>query len=267
MHHHRKKSGHGHHSTSTTDVRKSASSSDPSSKSKRPGTSRRTTSSSAQKSSRGHREREQDQYDTWQEEPESFPQYCTVCDQLLAPEVNGLYCSDTCRRVDQNSTSYASTMSTYYMGGNYSSYNNTNYEEPRDIVPRAVPSQPTSTHYDHSLPASQDTTSAGQYSSALSALRSLAISSTSGPSSGSNSGGIWPFSRSSATSSSESHRRPSVPCLSSTYDTSYQVNSRPYTYDAGSNGLDQPPPSRRSGASSRPTSTELLTPVVTRRAW
>ncbi|GAB0141835.1 hypothetical protein EsHS_00002410 [Epichloe bromicola] len=108
--------------------------------------------------------------------------------------------------------------------------------------------------------------STAHHSDALSALRSLTMGPPSPPSpTGSNGGGLWPFSRSIATSPSGSYRRPpSGPHLSSTYDTGYHYSAGPYTYDAGSSGLDRPLPTRHPGAYSRPKSIELLTPVLGR---
>ncbi|KAG5986373.1 hypothetical protein E4U43_005534 [Claviceps pusilla] len=253
-----------------TDVRKSTSSSDSSSpKSKRPGTTRRHTPSGTHRSSRGHREceREREDDDTWHDERESFPQFCMTCEkQFMSHDEKHLYCSETCRRVDQNSTSHALTMETYSMGTDYS-YHDKEYAEPRDIIPRASPSRPVSTHLNRSSPASPGTTSTAHYSSALSALRSLSIAPSSPPSpTGSHAGGgRWPFSRSVATSPSGSDRRPSVPYLSSTVDTSYQNNAVAYTYDTGANRPDRPLPSRQPGsASSRPKSIELVTPILGR---
>ncbi|GAB0133962.1 hypothetical protein EsDP_00002351 [Epichloe bromicola] len=269
MHHHRRKSGHGHNNTSMTDVRKSATSTEPSSKQhKRPGMSRRHTPSSTQKSSRSHREREREReyYDTWQDERESFPQFCMTCEKQFVPhDEKHLYCSETCRRVDQNPTWHPSQMRTHSVGGNHSYYNS-GHAEPRDIIPRASPSRPNSMHFSQSPPASPGTMSTAHHSDALSALRSLTMGPPSPPSpTGSNGGGLWPFSRSIATSPSGSYRRPpSGPHLSSTYDTGYHYSAGPYTYDAGSSGLDRPLPTRHPGAYSRPKSIELLTPVLGR---
>ncbi|KAG5915477.1 hypothetical protein E4U42_008048 [Claviceps africana] len=265
MHHHRRKSGHGHHSTSMTDVRKSTTSSDLSSKSKRPGTTRRHTPSGTQKSSRTHREREQEHYDAWQDERESFPQFCMTCEkQFMSHDERQLYCSETCRRLDQNSTSHAFLTDIYSIGDDHL-HHDMRHTEPRDIIPRASPSRPISTRANQSPPASPDTASAAHYSSALSALRSLNIAPASPHSpTGSNSSSLWPFSRSAATSPSESHRRPSVPHLPSTYDTSYQYSSGAYAYATSSSGLNRPLPIRQPSASSRPKSIELLTPVIGR---
>ncbi|KAG5940820.1 hypothetical protein E4U53_007540 [Claviceps sorghi] len=151
-------------------------------------------------------------------------------------------------------------MDPYFVGDDHL-YHERALAEPRDIIPRASPSQPVPTRPNQS----PDTASTAHYSSALSALRALAIAPTSPPSpAGSHSGGLWPFSRSAAASPSGSDRRPSVPCLSSTYDTSYQYSSEAYAYDTGSNGPDRPLPTRQPSTYSRPKSIELLTPVMGR---
>ncbi|KAG6028194.1 hypothetical protein E4U41_000759 [Claviceps citrina] len=144
MDHHRRKSGHGLGNTSMTDVRKAATSSESSSKSKRPSTTRRHTPSGSSKSSRSHRERdrERDQYDDWQQEPESFPQFW-----------------------------YASQMSTYSAGGGHSYYS-TGSKDRGDIIPRATPSRAPLPHYSRSPPPTQSNV---QYSSTLSAFGSLSI--------------------------------------------------------------------------------------------
>ncbi|EFY90206.1 hypothetical protein MAC_03721 [Metarhizium acridum CQMa 102] len=251
MHHHRRKSGHGQN-TSMTDVRKSVTATDPTSKHKRPGMTRRHTPVNAQKLGRSHRERERDYQDAWEDERESFPQYCMTCEKQFVPhDERHLYCSETCRRVDQqNSSSHSSQIRN---------------QEPRDIIPRASPSRPNSMQFSQSPPASPGTIPASHHISALSALRSLNIGPPSPPSpTGSNGGSLWPFSRSVATSPASSYRRPSGPYLSSTYDTGHHYGPGAYTYDSGSHGLDRPLPTRHPGAYSRPKSIELVTPVLGR---
>ncbi|KHN99458.1 uncharacterized protein MAM_02311 [Metarhizium album ARSEF 1941] len=245
MHHHRRKSGHGHN-TSMTDVRKSVTTSDPTSKYRRPGMTRRHTPVSAQKLGRSHRERERDYQDAWQDERESFPQYC-------------------CRRVDQqNSFSHSSQMQAYAVSSSLSCHSTGN-PEPRDIIPRASPSRPNSMHFSQSPPASPGTMPTSHHTSALSALRSLNIGPPSPPSpTGSNGGSLWPFTRSVVTSPASSYRRPPGPYLSSTYDTGHHYGTGAYTYDSGSYGLDRPLPARHPGAYSRPKSIELVTPVLGR---
>ncbi|KJK77571.1 hypothetical protein H634G_07310 [Metarhizium anisopliae BRIP 53293] len=265
MHHHRRKSGHAHN-TSMTDVRKSMTATDPTSKHKRPGMTRRHTPVNAQKLGRSHREREREHQDAWEDERESFPQYCMTCEKQFVPhDERHLYCSETCRRVDQqNSSSHSSQIRAYSVSSN-PSYYSTGNQEPRDIIPRASPSRPNSMHFSQSPPASPGTIPASHHISALSALRSLNIGPPSPPSpTGSNGGSLWPFSRSVATSPASSYRRPSGPYLSSTYDTGHHYAPGAYTYDSGSHGLDRPLPTRHPGAYSRPKSIELVTPVLGR---
>ncbi|KAG5980814.1 hypothetical protein E4U55_003593 [Claviceps digitariae] len=264
MHHHQRKSGHGHHGSSSTDLRRSTTSSDLSSKSKKSSSSKRHTSSSgSQKSSRSHHERDRErEYETYLDEPESFPQYCMTCEkQFMSLDDRDVYCSMACREIDRNSTPHALAMETYSIGVDHS-YHSAEYTEPRDIIPRATPSRPIPPRYTQS----PSTSSTPHYSSAVSALRALAITPSSPPSSNTNSSvGFWPFSRS---GSSESHRRPSVPHMSSTYDTSYdtsyQYNTGTYTSDTGSSGLDRSLPIRHPAANSRRKSTDLVTPVLGR---
>ncbi|KAF7550787.1 hypothetical protein G7Z17_g5453 [Cylindrodendrum hubeiense] len=102
MHHSRKKSGHGLPNTSLTDVRKAVTATDPS-KYKRPAMTRRQT---PQKLGRSQREREREWSESWEDERESFPQFCMTCEKQFIPHDDmGLYCSDSCRRIDQTSTS------------------------------------------------------------------------------------------------------------------------------------------------------------------
>ncbi|PNY27919.1 Uncharacterized protein TCAP_02161 [Tolypocladium capitatum] len=271
MHHHRRKSG----NTSMTDVRKAVAATDPSTKHRRPAMARRHTPVSAQKLGRGHRERERDWQESWDDERESFPQFCMTCEKQFVPhEEKFLYCSDTCRRVDQSSSTSShhaapTHLRSYASSSNYPSYALGN-EEPRDIIPRASPSRPTSVHFSSSPPVSPGMTTAAStyhqhHTSAISALRSLNIGPPSPPSpTGSGGGGIWPFGRSVATSPGNSYTRPSAPYLSSTYDGGYYAGAGAYTYDVGPDGPDRPLPSRHPSAYSRPKSIELVTPVVGR---
>ncbi|OAA38075.1 hypothetical protein NOR_06820 [Metarhizium rileyi] len=267
MHNPRRKPGHGHN-TSMTDVRKSVTASDLTSKQKRPGMTRRHTPVNAQKLGRSHRERERERgyQDAWEDERESFPQYCMICEKQFVPhDERHLYCSETCRRVDQQkSSSHPSQMRAYSVSGN-NSYYSLGKPEPSDIIPRAAPSRPNSMHFSQSPPASPGTGSGSHHISALSALRSLNIGPPSPPSPiGSTGGSLWPFSRSAATSPASSYRRPSGPYMSSTYETGHYHGTGAYTYDAGSHGLDRPLPIRHPGAYSRPKSIELVTPVLGR---
>lgn len=138
-------------------------------------------------------------------------------------------------------------------------------QEPRDIVPRASPSRPTSI-FVASPPTTPGTGSGGYYhTSAISALRSLNVRPPSPPSPTGSSSNLWPFSRSAATSPHNSYTRPSAAYLSSTYDGGYYgVGSGAYTYDMNTGAMDRPLPSRHPGTYSRPKSIELVTPMVGR---
>ncbi|QUC19470.1 uncharacterized protein UV8b_03711 [Ustilaginoidea virens] len=272
MHHNRRKSGHGHNSSSTTDVRRAVTATDPSARHKRPSMTRRHTPVAAQKQSRSHRDRDRDRdpYDAWDDERESFPQFCMTCEKQFVPhDDKHLYCSESCRRVDQSSTCKSQSQACKSALGNhhpYHTYYTTESLEPRDIIPRASPSRPNSIHFSQSPPESPGTLSTNHHSLALSALRSLTIGPPSPPSpTASNGSGIWPFSRSAATSPAGSYPRPWGACMSSTYDAGhYQYATGAYTHDSGSAGLDRPLPIRHPGASSRPKSIELVTPVLRR---
>lgn len=149
-----------------------------------------------------------------------------------------------CRFEDQSSSSAAPA--------HYSSHPPTQYPvysgqpEPRDIVPRASPSRPSSTNF------STPTTPAV---SALSSALSIRP-----PSPGSLAGtyhpNIWPFSRSSA-SPSNSYTKPTANYYSSTWDPVYG-------YDAYGSSADRPLPARRPNMYSRPKSIELVTPMLGR---
>ncbi len=162
-----------------------------------------------------------------------------------------------CRMRDQNSASI-SAVSSHYTSSS-SSHPATQYPfysgppEPRDIIPRASPSRPTSTHI--SPPVTP--------ASAISALRSLSIRPASPTSPvGTYHSGIWPFARSAAaTSPSSSYSRPAAPVFSSTYDGVYYGAAAGDYYGSSA---DRPLPSRRPAAYSRPKSIELVTPMLGR---
>ncbi|KAK5990161.1 hypothetical protein PT974_08427 [Cladobotryum mycophilum] len=253
MHHQRRKSG----NTSVTDLRKLTTSD--STKHKRPGMTRRHTPSNPHKLGRSHRERNE----IWDnEEGESFPQYCMSCEKQFIPSDDMfLYCSDSCRRVDQNSSSQAPTVRGYTTAAYNHSIYSIDKREPRDIVPRASPSRPTSMHFSNSPPASPGTAFAPQHTSAISALRSLNARPPSPPSPTSSSG-IWPFGRSIAASPSNSsyssYTRPTTSgFFSSTYDYTH-------SHETDSTNMERPLPSRRPGGYSRPKSIELVTPMLSR---
>lgn len=65
-------------------------------KPKRPSVARRQTPVSGQKLGRSHREREREMHDSWDDERESFPQFCMTCEKQFMPhDEKHLYCSDT----------------------------------------------------------------------------------------------------------------------------------------------------------------------------
>ena len=160
---------------------------------------------------------------------------------------------------DQTSASI-SAVSSHYTSSSYPATQYPFYSgppEPRDIIPRASPSRPSSTHI--SPPVTP--------ASAISALRSLSIRPASPTSPvGTYHSGIWPFARSAAaTSPSSSYSRPAANLFSSTYDGAYYGGG----YGAGGGdyygtSADRPLPSRRPAAYSRPKSIELVTPMLGR---
>ncbi|OAA78129.1 hypothetical protein LEL_04952 [Akanthomyces lecanii RCEF 1005] len=233
MPHQRRKSGHGH---SGADTRKSDSS-----RQVRPTISRRYTPTTIQRSSRTPR------YESSSED-ESFPQFCMSCEkQFLPASDNFLYCSESCRRSDQSS--HSASYSSYSGANDYSLARRQSYygsdSEPKDIIPQASPSRPGSMLLATSPPATPGTYYGSKPESALSALRSLtAIHPPSPPSPTSSAGGFWLFGKSTATSPSSSYARPYMMETSHTYHGS----------------TDRPLPSR----SSRPKSTELVTPITGR---
>ncbi|KJZ72180.1 hypothetical protein HIM_08445 [Hirsutella minnesotensis 3608] len=264
----KKSAGHVAANAPPTEARKSVVATDPAAKHRRPGLPRRHTPVNAQLRGRNHRERDRpSRHDNWDDERESFPQFCMTCEkQFVAHDERFLYCSDTCRRSDQNASSSGSRRHTL-SSSQYGVYAGCEVgvppsakPEPRDIVPRATPSRPTSIHLSNTPPGSPDMKA--RHSSALSALRSLNIGPSSPPSpTGSNGSSIWPFGRSMATSPGNSYTRPSAPYLSSTLDGDYYYGGGGYMCDAGP---DRPLPSRHPGTYSRPKSIELVTPVVGR---
>lgn len=270
MHHSRRKSGHGSANTSYTDVRKAGSSTTTSS---RPTPVRKNTSSGKLGKNPREREREWEEERWWEEERESFPQYCMSCEKQFVPQDDRfLYCSETCRMHDQNSASAPVPTSSrsgsdashfpFYAAGN---------PEPRDIIPRASPSRPTSTHFSSPIAMTAPTTIDTSYShsSAMSALRSLSVRDPSPPSPTLTSGypsGIWPFTRSAVASPSTSYNQSRTSYYSSTYDaTGYYAGAAGSGYSyMTSPSTERPLPARRAGTYSRPKSIELVTPLVGR---
>ncbi|CAK7226602.1 hypothetical protein SBRCBS47491_006287 [Sporothrix bragantina] len=280
MHHSRRKSGHG----SMTDVRKAASSSDAkhkSSKQSSSSSSRRAGGSSSQSTSKSSKsgssrdtDRTRDDDHWYDDERESFPQFCMTCEkQFVAKDDSFLYCSETCRDYDQE---HGASVSAQSFKDTYSSSSRDyfgEYREPRDIIPRASPSRPSSTYFSlPPTPNNMSSTMPATTSSAMAALRSLSLRDASPPSPtlAPSSSGIWPFStRSSAVSPSTSYTQPSA-VYASTYDHGHGYYrstgaSNYYTYGAGSSGYlaaERPLPPRRPGSYSRPKSIELVTPLL-----
>ncbi|RDA92959.1 hypothetical protein CP533_5531 [Ophiocordyceps camponoti-saundersi (nom. inval.)] len=246
-----------HHHRKGAEVRRSVTATDPASfRHRRPGLSRRQTPANAQLLGRGG-QRDWDR-DGWQDdERESFPQFCMGCEKQFVPHNERfLYCSETCRRIDQSSASAGapsmmSRLGVVPVGSDLA----TLVVEPRDIIPRATPSRPTSIRLSTSPPASPG--SKVHHSSAISALRSLNLGPSSPPSPTWSNG--WPFVRSVATSPGTSYTRPSAPYFSSssTLDGAHHV----YAYESGPG---RPLPPRQPSVRSRPKSIELVTPVLGR---
>lgn len=185
-----------------------------------------------------------------------------TCEKQFVPQdVKTLYCSEACRLHDQQSASIGRSHSQVHQS-HYPFYAAGN-PEPRDIVPRASPSRPNSMHF--SPPTTPGATSGAQYSSAISALRSLSIRPPSPPSpTSSHPSSLWPFTKSSAASPSSSYNRSGNGFFPATYDGGYA--STGYAYNYSSSGMDRPLPTRRPTGPgySRPKSIELVTPMVGR---
>ncbi len=147
----------------------------------------------------------------------------------------------SCRKVDQRSSQ--STDPQLYTFGSPFPKPTFSDLEPRDIIPPASPSRPTSLYMEHSPPASPGF-SAYEPSSAISALRTLNSLSARPPSPPSPtdyySSGFWPFNRSNANSPNGSDVRPSGGYLPSTY-----------SYD-----------SRQSSGNAKPRGAQLMTSMV-----
>ncbi|KAK1769269.1 hypothetical protein QBC33DRAFT_513492 [Phialemonium atrogriseum] len=251
-----------------TDVRKVVTVSDLSSKHKssRPAPmTRKTTPQGGQKLGKSPRDREKE----WEEdrffddERESFPQFCMTCEKQFVPhDERFLYCSEACRAHDRNNTSATTAFPSRYAGqytANYPLYSGSHLE-PKDIIPRASPSRPSSTHF-----SPPTTPNSSNHTTAISALRSLSIRPPSPPSpTGSYHTSIWPFNRSPAASPSTSYSKVAPRVFSSTYDPGYYGVAGAVSYGMTSSSIDRPLPSRRPGAHSRPKSIELVTPMVGR---
>lgn len=271
MHHTRRRSGHGLPNTSMTDVRKAAandaSKHKPSSRQNNASSRRAAgqTKSSKSASSRDS-EKDLDASHWYDDERDSFPQYCMTCEkQFVAKDDRVLYCSEACRDYDQE---YGTTISTQHFVDSYaSSYYATDNAEPRDIIPRASPSRPSSTYFSPPHTPAR-TSSTLPTSSAIAALRSLSLRDASPPSPtfGPLSSGIWPFSSRSSAGNLSSYARPSSAVFSSTYDNGYYHTGATNYYGAGAGagttGMERPLPPRRPGSYSRPKSIELVTPLI-----
>ncbi|KYK60012.1 hypothetical protein DCS_01146 [Drechmeria coniospora] len=293
MYHQRRRSG----NTSMTDVRRAVTVTDLSSKNRRPAASRKHTPVSGQKLGRSVRERERERQDSWADERESFPQYWSVpaprsavvvepcvadtslshssmtCEKQFIPHDEWfLYCSETCRRDDQQSSSASSHAATARLRDAAADLAPppSGKTELKDIVPRASPSRPTSMHYGSSPPVDMEmkaSSSVAHHTSALSALRSLHIGLPSPPSP--TGASFWPFGRTMATSPSISCSRPSAPYLSScdggyNYNNNHNYKYGAYPYDMGPSAIDRPLPSRHPNIYSRPRSIELVMPIISR---
>lgn len=272
--HSRRKSGQGFPAnTSTTDVRKALGGSQRQRSSGN--TSKRSKEQASHKLGKSPKDRDREYYEYADDGDgrDTFPQYCMACEkQFLPVDDRCLYCSEACREFDENSFHHAPPRSSgnngYQQQSTSSStsslYNSGHYREPKDIIPRASPSRPTSTYF-----ASSPVTP-GDATAAISALRSLTIRSGSPPSPTTGSGvgsSLWPFARSAA-SPEISYPRGG---FSSTYDGTYSKKgysssgaNAGYSSQYSSSGLDRPLPSRRPGGYSRPKSIELVTPMVGR---
>ncbi|KAF4121322.1 hypothetical protein GMORB2_2284 [Geosmithia morbida] len=312
-HHQRRKSGHNYNNnssssnnnnnTSVTDSTNTVSTKTVTvsdmSKPRRPNMSRRQTPVNAQKLGKGPRERERDRLDAWDDERESFPQFCMTCEKQFVPyhQHGSIYCSETCRRVDQSYSSAAVSASmprscngTDGRGhGHGHAFYSADDSQPKDIIPQASPSRPPSVMFGASPPRTPGTAvhgygygyggSSSASSSAMAALRSLSLNgrppsppSPSGSSTASSS--VWPFGAGPGAgaaagsdlysyqhqSPATSYSRPSAFYLSSTYDAAYDGGY----YDLGSATADRPLPSRHPGYHSRPKSIELVTPTISR---
>ncbi|CEJ89375.1 hypothetical protein VHEMI05220 [[Torrubiella] hemipterigena] len=215
-----------------------------------------STSSSSQKISKMAKPKAE----VYDDEAESFPQFCMTCEKQFVPiDDKFLYCSESCRHSDQSSTSSASS-STLTLGL-YGSHDHSefHYHEPaRDIIPQASPSRPTSTLF-ASSPSSYDEYHS-HHESAVEALRySLNNMAVRPPSPVSpTSGSIWPFRRASAapsvSSNEDSYHKPGY-MTSATFDPGY------YHYNGAA---ERPLPTRQPYGYSRSKSTELVTPILTR---
>ncbi|KAI0603400.1 hypothetical protein F4775DRAFT_598495 [Biscogniauxia sp. FL1348] len=185
-----------------------------------------------------------------------------TCEKQFVPQDERiLYCSEACRKHDQSVSAITSSSSSRHSATGYDMFGANlpfyaaGHPEPRDIVPRASPSRPSSTYW-----SPPTTPTSANYTSAVSALRSLSIRPPSPPSPTSANATIWPFTKSAAASPSTSYTKPNF--YSSTYDGGYPTSG--YGYPPTGLASDRPLPSRRPDAYSRPKSIELVTPVVGR---
>ncbi|KAH7374712.1 hypothetical protein B0T11DRAFT_2803 [Plectosphaerella cucumerina] len=180
-----------------------------------------------------------------------------TCEKQFIPhDEASLYCSETCRMYDHSPTGFdGHSGAGSYLSSGHPIYA-TEYNEPRDIIPRASPSRPSSHYYSSS--AGLDESTSPHHSSAMSALRSLTVHPPSPPSPTGPQSSLWPFSKSAATSPAGSYNKgPGSAFFPSTYDG----YSGYYNY---TNGMDRPLPTRNPSGYSRPKSIELVTPLIGR---
>jgi len=179
--------------------------------------------------------------------------------QVRRHDTENANASVRCRKYDQNPENHRS--SSKNSSAAYYPYYSPGDAEPRDIIPRASPSRPSSTYYASPSAAHQSS----DYSSAISALRSLTLQPPSPPSPTALTSGMWPF-RGSGASPNHGYTRGAQ--YSSTYDSTYSnagyTSGYGYGYNYSSSGMDRPLPSRRPGGYSRPKSIELVTPMAGR---
>ncbi|KAK7951686.1 uncharacterized protein PG986_007414 [Apiospora aurea] len=265
MHHTRRKSGHGSTNTSMSDVRKAVTVSDLS-RPRRPQTlSRKSTPQTLQKLGKTQRDREKELQEErwWEEERESFPQFCMTCEKQFIPQDERyVYCSEACRKYDQSSSSnpsaYPIPRTQDILGGicRFMQPGTRSRATSSRELRHHARAQPTSHHlrrllarnirlpYQHcglSPLARQVHLHQQRPVQACGRLRGDA-----------------------AVSPSTSYSKPNN-FYSSTYDGGYGMPGYGYRLSSGgAGGLDRPLPSRKPGTKGRPKSIELVTPMVGR---
>lgn len=168
-----------------------------------------------------------------------------------------------CRKRDQTFSSSKARSQVTSLAANHPFYSAGTTPEPRDIVPRASPSRPTSTYFSSSPTAPPNPAASAAdstaTSSALAALRALSLRPPSPHSPpGSTAWAGYSNSRSVTASPGTSYSAVQpTPSYASTYHygTGYHLAT----------GMDRPLPSRQpGGAYARPKSIELVTPMIAR---